>query len=54
MLNTASTVVGSDPFKAPEIDINKIYDEKSDIYSLGITLFYVFNSQTENFTLSSD
>ena len=42
-LSSSCTVVGREDYAAPEIKANKSYDYKCDIYSLGLTMYYLMN-----------
>lgn len=43
ILSTNNTRVGREDYAAPEIRKNKAYDYKCDIYSLGLTIWYLMN-----------
>ena len=42
-LSSNDTMVGRKDYCAPEVKANKSYDYKCDIYSLGLTMFYLMN-----------
>jgi serine/threonine protein kinase len=39
----ASTNIGTPEFKAPEVAMYRKYDARADIYSLGLTMYYLLN-----------
>ena len=47
-LSSGKTIIGSDVYVAPEILDNKEYDFKCDIYSLGLTIYYLMNFELPN------
>ena len=42
-LSSCGTIVGREDYAAPEIKDEKPYDYKCDIYSLGLTMYYLMN-----------
>jgi serine/threonine protein kinase len=42
MAESMSKSIGTDAFNSPEIHLRQAYDQSSDIFSLGVTLIYMF------------
>ena len=45
--NSQNTTVGALEFMAPEVKNKQKYDESADIYSMGLSLFNLFNTQSQ-------
>jgi len=51
---TTGPMVGTDTYRPPEVEFEDVYDERADLYSLGLVLYYLANNKKRPFQKLSD